>query len=179
MRLAAVGEHVQRRQSLARVAPLPEALELLVRTVPRERQRDLDEQYEEQQEVQAELQRKLSDIAGMEIFAFGVPSLPGSDAGLPVSFVIASTADYDEVLRIGEELVAAGRESGLFAMINQTLEFDRPEIAVNVDRPGTQDKAVEILRRAGAEDIVPAEGEWRDGQWQDYDPRVPADQTRE
>jgi hypothetical protein len=50
-------------------------------------------------------------------------------------------------------------------------------IAVNVERPGTETRAMEILRDGGAQDIVPANGEWRDGQWKDYDPRVPADQT--
>lgn len=87
-----------------------------------------------QQEVHAEFQQKLSAVAGMEIFSFGTPALPGSDAGLPVSFVVASTADYTEVQRVGAELVQAANESGLFIFVNQTLEFDRPEIGVNIDR---------------------------------------------
>ena len=33
-----------------------------------------------QQQVQAELQSKLTKIAGMELFVFGTPPLPGSDA---------------------------------------------------------------------------------------------------
>ncbi|MDZ7782196.1 MAG: efflux RND transporter permease subunit [Halioglobus sp.] len=87
-----------------------------------------------QQEVQAEFQKKLNSVAGMEMFSFSTPSLPGSDAGLPLSFVVASTADYREVARVGEELLAAARESGLFAFISQTLDFNRPEIGVNIDR---------------------------------------------
>jgi hypothetical protein len=51
-------------------------------------------------------------------------------------------------------------------------------IAVNVERPGTEERALEVLRRAGAKDMMFAEGEWRDGQWKDFDPRVPSDQTR-
>jgi multidrug efflux pump len=43
-----------------------------------------------QQEVQAEFQKKLGGIAGMEMFSFGTPPLPGFDAGLPVSFVVAA-----------------------------------------------------------------------------------------
>jgi multidrug efflux pump len=87
-----------------------------------------------QQEVQAELQQKLSRIPGMEIFSFGSPPLPGSDAGLPVSFVVASTAPYEQVMRIGDELLQAARDSGLFIFITQTLDFDRPEISVDIDR---------------------------------------------
>jgi multidrug efflux pump len=93
-----------------------------------------DERERSQQEVQAELQRKLGEVAGMQLFLFGTPPLPGSDAGLPVNFVVASTADYQEVMRVGEELLQAARESGLFIFITQTLAFDRPEVEVNIDR---------------------------------------------
>ena len=92
------------------------------------------ERERSQQEVAVEFQQKLAGVAGMELFTFGSPPLPGSDAGLPVSFVVASTADYREVMRVGDELLAAARESGLFSFITQTLAFDRPEIAVNIDR---------------------------------------------
>lgn len=87
-----------------------------------------------QQEVQQELQAKLSGITGMEAFSFGSSSLPGSDSGLPLSFVVASTADFEQVLAVGEELLQAARESGLFAFITQSLEFSRPEISVEIDR---------------------------------------------
>jgi multidrug efflux pump len=87
-----------------------------------------------QQEVQTEFQQKISGIAGMEMFAFGTPPLPGFDAGLPVSFVVASTEDYEEIKRIGDELIAAATESGLFIFVTQSLDFDRPEVKINIDR---------------------------------------------
>ncbi|MEH6636304.1 MAG: efflux RND transporter permease subunit [Halioglobus sp.] len=93
-----------------------------------------DQRERSQQEVHVELQKKLSAVAGMQLFAFGSPPLPGFDAGLPVNFVIAATADYEEVFRVGEELLQAARESGLFIFVTQSLDFDRPEIAVNIDR---------------------------------------------
>jgi phage tail tape-measure protein len=46
-------------------------------------------------------------------------------------------------------------------------------IAINVERPGTEAQARDILRRSGAEHIVEADGEWHDRQWKDFDPRVP------
>ena len=92
------------------------------------------ERERSQQEVHAEFQEKLQDVAGMQMFSFGTPPLPGSDAGLPVSFVVASTDSYEEVMRVGNELVEAARESGMFIFVTQTLEFNRPEIGVNIDR---------------------------------------------
>lgn len=93
------------------------------------------ERERSQQEVQAEFQQRLGSIAGLDAFSFGMPALPGSDAGLPVSFVVASTADYSEVYQVGVNLLEAARESGLFIFVNQTLALDRPEIEVRIDRP--------------------------------------------
>jgi len=45
-------------------------------------------------------------------------------------------------------------------------------VAVNVDRTGTEARAVEVLVGVGAQNISRAEGEWRDREWKDYDPRV-------
>ena len=46
-------------------------------------------------------------------------------------------------------------------------------IAVNVDRLGTESRAVAILRQHRARNVGRAEGEWRDGSWRDFDPRAP------
>jgi hypothetical protein len=46
-------------------------------------------------------------------------------------------------------------------------------IAVNVDRAGTESRAVAILRQHRARNIGRAQGDWRDGSWRDFDPRAP------
>ena len=46
-------------------------------------------------------------------------------------------------------------------------------IAVNVDRAGTEKRAIEILRRHSARDVRRAEGDWANGSWRDFDPRAP------
>jgi hypothetical protein len=46
-------------------------------------------------------------------------------------------------------------------------------IAINVDRDGTEKRAIEILKRHGARDVRRAEGEWTNGSWRDFDPRAP------
>ena len=47
-------------------------------------------------------------------------------------------------------------------------------VAIQVDRPGTESRAIETLRRYGASDIERTEGEWRAGDWKDFDPRIPS-----
>ena len=87
-----------------------------------------------QQELMQEFQQKLNGLAGVKAFTFGSSPLPGSDSGLPIGFVVASTAKHKEVERVGEELLIAARESGLFTFISQSLEFTRPEVKVKIDR---------------------------------------------
>ncbi len=93
-----------------------------------------EERERTQQEVHLELQERFARISGLEIFSFANPALPGSDSGLPVSFVVASTADYAVVNSVAEEVLAAARESGLFIFVTKDLRFSRPEINVSIDR---------------------------------------------
>ncbi len=93
-----------------------------------------DERERSQQEIQVEAQAGFAGISGLEIFTFGWNSLPGSDSGLPVNFVIGSTADYDDIDRVSEEVVSRARRSGLFGFVNSTLRYSRPEITVSIDR---------------------------------------------
>lgn len=46
-------------------------------------------------------------------------------------------------------------------------------LAVNAERPFGTAMALAALRRHGARNIVQTQGEWKNGGWQDFDPRVP------
>ena len=68
--------------------------------------------------------------------------------------------------------VRAGRRSQ--ASVEHPVEgLGGRMVAVNVDRGGTEQTAMEVLRRYGARDFGRTHGEWRDGSWQDFDPRTP------
>jgi len=65
-----------------------------------------------------------------------------------------------------------GRES----QASRERPVERPGgmiLAVHAARPFGATMALAALRRHGARDIVQTQGEWRDGAWQDFDPRVP------
>ncbi len=93
-----------------------------------------DQRKRSQKEIQNELQAGFSRISGLEIFTFGWPSLPGSESGLPVNFVVASTADYAQLNAVVDEVMQKARESGLFAFVTKSLRYSRPEITVQIDR---------------------------------------------
>ena len=55
----------------------------------------------------------------------------------------------------------------------QPLPNRRPAgviLAVRIARPGNEEFVIDDLRIFGAEDIEQAEGEWRDGDWVDFNP---------
>ena len=93
-----------------------------------------NERNKTQQELQLELQKQFSSIAGLEIFTFGDPPLPGSESGLSVNFVLSSTSNYESIVTVAEEIVEAARQSGHFMFITQDLKFTRPEINISIDR---------------------------------------------
>ena len=49
--------------------------------------------------IQLDLQQRASEIAGANIFCINPPSLPGSNGGYPVQFVIQSAAPFTRALR--------------------------------------------------------------------------------
>jgi hypothetical protein len=46
-------------------------------------------------------------------------------------------------------------------------------IAVLIGAPDAEARIIELLRRHGARKVFRAEGTWRNGSWQDFDPRSP------
>ncbi len=86
------------------------------------------------EEVRQELQAKFNKISGLEIFTFASGGLPGAAQGLPVQFVISGNVGYEELDRVGEEVLLKARQSGLFAFVNKDLRYSRPEVNVEIDR---------------------------------------------
>ncbi len=88
------------------------------------------------------VQAKLSQIAGMNVFAFNLPPLPGSSGGLPVQMVISSTEGFDQVFKTMETIKDKARKSGLFIVINSDLEYNSPVVHVRIDRSKSNDLGI-------------------------------------
>lgn len=43
-------------------------------------------------------------------------------------------------------------------------------VAVRISEQAPEDRAIDVLRRHGARDIERAQGTWRNGKWEDFDP---------
>ncbi|MFI3246570.1 MAG: efflux RND transporter permease subunit [Ferrimonas sp.] len=92
------------------------------------------ERSRSQMQVQPELQAIGNSIAGLEVFAVNPPSLPGVGMGLPVNFVVTTTADHATLFEVMEQLKKAAQQSGLFAAVNSTLKINKPQAHIAIDR---------------------------------------------
>ncbi|WP_422417706.1 multidrug efflux RND transporter permease subunit [Pseudomonas sp. GZD-222] len=94
--------------------------------------------WSERERTQMELlplvQGKLEGIAGLQIFGFNLPSLPGTGEGLPFQFVINTANDYASLLEVAERVKERAQASGKFAFLDIDLAFDKPEVVVDIDR---------------------------------------------
>ncbi|OGT53263.1 MAG: multidrug efflux protein [Gammaproteobacteria bacterium RIFCSPHIGHO2_12_FULL_42_13] len=87
-----------------------------------------------QEKVNGEVQQAIAHIAGVNAVAFPLPSIPGSDDGLPLQFVITATEDYVVISQVLEKLQAAAMQSGLFMFIDSDLKFEKPVVDINIDK---------------------------------------------
>ncbi|WP_339486427.1 multidrug efflux RND transporter permease subunit [Pseudomonas sp. EL_65y_Pfl2_R95] len=93
-----------------------------------------DQRSRTQMELLPEVQAKLNDIPGLQVFAFNLPSLPGTGQGLPFQFVVNTPNDYESLLALTDKIKKRAEESGKFAFLDVDLAFDKPEVVVDIDR---------------------------------------------
>ncbi|HSH14298.1 MAG TPA: efflux RND transporter permease subunit, partial [Desulfurivibrionaceae bacterium] len=101
-------------------------------------------------QILPEVQGKLQAIPGIRIFPVLPPSLPGGGQ-FPVEFVLASTADTEQIVKFAEQLQQKAAGSGIFAfppLID--VKIDQPQSEFVIDR----DKAADLglnLSQVGAD----------------------------
>jgi multidrug efflux pump len=86
--------------------------------------------------IQEEVFPKLAMIPGLRAPAFLPPALPSAGT-FPVEFVIASTADHEELVRYAHELVGEAMKSGLFAfppLVDVRIDQAKSEIIIDRDK---------------------------------------------
>jgi multidrug efflux pump len=95
-------------------------------------------------EMQVEASGKLSKIAGVRVIPITPPSLPGGGGGLPVDFVVVSTAEPKLLIEFGNLLVQKAMASHLFMFADTDLKFDQPQTEVVFDRDKLRSEGVDL-----------------------------------
>lgn len=93
-----------------------------------------DKRKKTSNELQPIIQKQLNDIAGAKTASFQLPSLPGGGSGLPVQFVLQSTAHFSQMNEVVKPFVQKAVETGLFMYIDPDLKIDKKQTTVQINK---------------------------------------------
>ncbi len=85
----------------------------------------------------------LSKIAGVRVIPLTPPALPGG-GNYPVDFVIASSAEPQQLAQFANELVKRAFASHMFIYADSDLKFDQPQAEVVFDRDKLRSQGVDL-----------------------------------
>jgi multidrug efflux pump len=95
------------------------------------------------EELLVEAGGKLSAIPGVRVIPMTPAPLPGG-GDFPVDFVIASTAEPQQLSELANQLVGKAFASGLFIFADADLKFDQPQAEVVFDRDKVRSLGVDL-----------------------------------
>ncbi len=95
------------------------------------------------QQIQMEAAGGLSRIPGIRVISTVPPPLPGG-GDFPVDFVIASTAEPDQLVQLANQIVGKAFQSGIFMFADADVKFDQPQTKVVFNRDKVRSQGVEM-----------------------------------
>jgi multidrug efflux pump len=95
------------------------------------------------QQLLVESTGPLSKIAGIRVIPLTPPPLPGGGS-FPVDFVIASSAEPQQVSELANQLVQKAMASGMFIFADVDMKFDQPQTEVVFDRDKLRSQGVDL-----------------------------------
>jgi multidrug efflux pump len=95
------------------------------------------------QQLLVESAGPLSKIAGIRVIPLTPPPLPGGGS-FPVDFVIASSAEPQQVSELANQLVQKAMASGMFIFADVDMKFDQPQTEVVFDRDKLRSQGVDL-----------------------------------
>ena len=97
------------------------------------------------EQLQVEAAMGFSKIPGLRVISLVPPPLPGGGS-FPVDFVIASTAEPQQLADFANQLVGKAYQSGLFMFADSDLKFDQPQAEVVFDRDKLRSQGVDLSK---------------------------------
>ncbi|MFZ5512755.1 MAG: efflux RND transporter permease subunit [Pseudomonadota bacterium] len=94
--------------------------------------------------IAKELQPPFFAIPGVMAFPVTPPSLGQSPRERPINFVVLTSASYQELQRVTEQILDAMARNPGFINVDTDLKLNKPELSVLVDRAKAADMGVQI-----------------------------------
>jgi multidrug efflux pump len=85
-------------------------------------------------ELAATLTPAFNSVASVATTAFQMPELPGSSGGLPVQFVITTANQFESLVSIASDVLAATQANPNFVYSDLDLAFDSATMNIKIDR---------------------------------------------
>jgi multidrug efflux pump len=95
------------------------------------------------QQLLVESTGPLSKIPGIRVIPLTPPPLPGG-GDFPVDFVIASSAEPQQLVEFAKQLVGTAFGSGKFIFADSDVKFDQPQAEVVFDRDKLRSQGVDL-----------------------------------
>jgi multidrug efflux pump len=95
------------------------------------------------QQLLVESTGPLNKIAGIRVIPLTPPPLPGG-GNFPVDFVIASSAEPEQLTALANQLVQKAMASGIFIFADVDVKFDQPQTEVVFDRDKLRSQGVDL-----------------------------------
>ena len=115
------------------------------------------------------------EYLNVDVLGPGLVTRQGEDSGVGLGLITIALAAVGAY--VGSLIGAMSKmRSGSVRRATVEHPVERPSglmVAINVDRHGSEPRAIETLQHYGARDIERTEGEWKDGDWRNFDPRIP------
>jgi multidrug efflux pump len=100
-------------------------------------------------QIQVEAAAGLGRIPGVRVISTVPPALPGG-GDFPVDFVIASTAEPQQLVEFANKLVQKAYASGMFMYADADLKYDQPQTEVVFDHDQVRSQGID-MSQAGAD----------------------------
>ncbi|MGE0387714.1 MAG: efflux RND transporter permease subunit [Gammaproteobacteria bacterium] len=85
-------------------------------------------------EILPEAQKAMDGIAGLEALGYTFSNAPADRGGPPLQFTLKTTAGYENLYRVTEQIRGQAMASGRFAFLDSDLRFDTPQLRIGIDR---------------------------------------------
>ncbi len=95
-------------------------------------------------QIAAQLRPGFFAIPGIRAFPVTPPSLGQRASSQPISFVILSSASYEEMAEVADRIVAEVEQIPGFTAVDVDLKLTKPEVSVQVDRDKATDAGVPV-----------------------------------
>lgn len=100
------------------------------------------ERTRSQQDIINALRGQYTDITGMNVIPVQRPTLPGTDVGYEVLFVLTSIDSYQALDGVAQKLIKEAYKSGYFTFVTTDLKLDYPKLDLEIDRNLASDLGV-------------------------------------